>query len=40
MSRREVIATLIVAAIAVPVLFVFTGAIVDARARAREAPPC
>lgn len=38
MSRREVIATLIVAAIAFPLLFIFTGAIVDARARAREAP--
>lgn len=38
MSRREVIATLIVAAIAFPLVFVFTGAIVDARARAREAP--
>ena len=38
MSRREVIATLIVAAIAVPVIVVFTGAVVDARARAREAP--
>jgi peroxiredoxin len=37
-SRREVIATLIVAAIAFPLLFVFTGAIADARARAREAP--
>jgi len=31
-------ATLIVAAIAFPLLFVFTGAITDARARAREAP--
>lgn len=38
MSRREVIATLIVVAIAFPLLFIFTGAIVDARARAREAP--
>ena len=38
MSRREVIATLIVAAIAFPVIFIFTGAVVDARARAREAP--
>ncbi|MGD8317273.1 MAG: TlpA disulfide reductase family protein [Myxococcales bacterium] len=38
MSRRELIATLIVAAIAFPLIFVFTGAIVDARARAREAP--
>jgi peroxiredoxin len=37
-SRREVIATVIVAAIAFPLLFIFTGAIVDARARAREAP--
>lgn len=38
MSRKEVIATLIVAAIAFPLLFVFTGAIADARARSREAP--
>lgn len=38
MSRREVIATVIVAAIAFPVIFIFTGAIVDARARAGEAP--
>ncbi len=38
MSRKEVIATLIVAAIAFPLLFVFTGAISDARARSREAP--
>ena len=38
MSRREVIATLIVVAIAFPLLFFFTGAIVDSRARAREAP--
>ena len=38
MSRREVIATLIVVAIAFPLLFIFTGAIVDARARARDAP--
>lgn len=38
MSRRELIATLIVAAIAFPVLFTFTGAVVDAQARAREAP--
>jgi peroxiredoxin len=37
-SRREVLATLIVVAIAFPLLFIFTGAIVDARARAREAP--
>jgi peroxiredoxin len=37
-SRREVIATLIVVAIAFPLLFFFTGAIVDSRARAREAP--
>jgi peroxiredoxin len=37
-SRREVIATIIVAAIAFPVIFIFTGAVVDARARAREAP--
>ena len=38
MSRREVIATIIVAAIAFPLVFVFTGAVVDAQARAREAP--
>ncbi|MGB8329278.1 MAG: TlpA disulfide reductase family protein [Polyangiales bacterium] len=38
MSRREVIATVIVAAIAFPLIFIFTGAVVDARARAREAP--
>ena len=31
-------ATLIVAAIAFPLLFIFSGAVVDARARAREAP--
>jgi peroxiredoxin len=37
-SRREVIATIIVAAIAFPMMFIFTGAVVDARARAREAP--
>jgi peroxiredoxin len=37
-SRREVIATIIVAAIAFPLVFIFTGAVVDARARAREAP--
>lgn len=38
MSRREVIATIIVAAIAFPLVFIFTGAVVDAQARAREAP--
>ena len=38
MSRRELIATIIVAAIAFPLIFIFTGAVVDARARAREAP--
>lgn len=38
MSRREAIATVIVAAIAFPLIFIFTGAVVDARARAREAP--
>lgn len=38
MSRREVIATIVVAAIAFPLIFIFTGAVVDARARAREAP--
>jgi peroxiredoxin len=37
-SRRELIATLIVAAIALPVIFIFTGAVADSRARAREAP--
>jgi peroxiredoxin len=36
--KREVIATFIVAAIAFPLMFIFTGAIVDGRARAREAP--
>ncbi len=38
MQRREIMATLIVAAIAFPLLFIFSGAVVDARARAREAP--
>ncbi len=38
MTRRELIATVIVAVIALPLVFVFTGAVVDARARAREAP--
>ena len=38
MSRREVIATIVVAAIAFPLMFIFTGAITDSRARAREAP--
>ena len=38
MRRRDAIATLIVAAIAFPVIFIFTSAIADARARAREAP--
>ena len=38
MSRREVLATIIVAVIAFPLIFIFTGAVVDARARAREAP--
>ncbi len=38
MSRREVLATTIVAVIAFPLIFIFTGAVVDARARAREAP--
>jgi peroxiredoxin len=37
-TRREIIATVIVAAIAFPLVFVFTGAVVDARARASEAP--
>jgi len=37
-SRREVIATIVVAAIAFPLMFIFTGAITDSRARAREAP--
>ncbi len=38
MQRRQVIAALIVAAIAFPLCFVFAGAVADARARAREAP--
>ena len=38
MSRREVIATIIVAAIAFPLIFIFTGAVADAHARSREAP--
>ncbi len=38
MTRRELIATVIVAAIAFPLLFVFAGAVVDAHARATEAP--
>ena len=38
MSRRELIATIIVATIGFPLIFIFTGAVVDARARAREAP--
>lgn len=38
MSRRELIATLIVAAIAFPLIFVFSGAVIDARVRVREAP--
>lgn len=38
MSRREVIATVIVAAIAFPLIFIFTGAVVNARDRANEAP--
>ncbi len=38
MSRRELIATLIVATVAFPLIFIFTGAVVDAQARAREAP--
>ena len=38
MTRREIIATVIVAAIAFPLVFIFTGAVVDARARASEAP--
>jgi len=37
-KRRELIATLIVAAMAIPLLFIFAGAVVDARARANEAP--
>jgi peroxiredoxin len=37
-SRRDAIATVVVATIAFPLIFIFTGAIVDARARAREAP--
>ncbi|RLB43957.1 MAG: hypothetical protein DRH30_02305 [Deltaproteobacteria bacterium] len=38
MPRREVIATILVAALAFPLMFIFTGAVADARARAREAP--
>ncbi len=38
MTRRELIATVIVAAIAFPLVFVFAGAVADARARASEAP--
>lgn len=38
MTRRELIATVIVAAIAFPLVFIFTGAVVDARARTVEAP--
>ena len=38
MSKREVIASLIVTAIALPVIFIFAGAIADSRARAGEAP--
>ncbi|MGB5812465.1 MAG: TlpA disulfide reductase family protein, partial [Polyangiales bacterium] len=38
MTRRELLATLIVAAMAFPLLMIFSGAIVDARARAVEAP--
>ena len=38
MTRREIIATIIVAAIAFPLLFIFAGAVVDARARASQAP--
>jgi peroxiredoxin len=37
-SRREALATIIVAAIAFPLVFIFTGAVVDAQNRAREAP--
>jgi peroxiredoxin len=36
--NRTVIATVIVAAIAFPLIFIFAGAIADARARAGEAP--
>jgi len=36
--RREVLTTIIVAAIAFPLIFIFTGALADARIRAREAP--
>lgn len=38
MTRREITATVIVAAIAFPLVFIFTGAVLDARARAGEAP--
>lgn len=38
MTRREIVATVIVAVIAFPLVFIFTGAVVDAQSRAREAP--
>lgn len=38
MTRRELVATVIVAVIAFPLVFIFTGAVVDAQSRAREAP--
>lgn len=38
MTRRELIATIVVAAIAFPLTFIFAGAVVDARDRASEAP--
>lgn len=38
MTRRELIATAIVAAMAFPLLVVFAGAVADSRARAVEAP--
>jgi len=37
-TRREIVATVIVAVIAFPLVFIFTGAVVDAQSRAREAP--
>ena len=38
MHKRNLIATVIVAAVAFPIIFLFAGAIADARARAGEAP--
>ena len=38
MSKRQVLAIVIVAAIALPLIVIFAAAVADARARAREAP--